>query len=560
MGVRIGDILVECGYVTEAQVQEALAYQESHEGIRLGKALVELGAISELEMLKGLGIRLGLKTVRMSQVSVDLEAAALVPEEMAKRYQMLPVKVSSGVLTVLTNDPLNFYGLEDIRQITGLDLELWLCELFPLMEGIRYRYSEIAARRAACTANQSQGLEDKMEQLALEAGDDDTPVIHLFNQLLEYACRNQASDIHIEPSAEKTAVRMRIDGEMVGFVTLNQGIHMPLIARIKIMGNMDIAEHRIPQDGHFQVNIDGETVNTRVSIIPTVLGEKAVIRLLSSRSMIDYQDTFGMNPEDCGRLRRILEAPNGLIYLTGPTGSGKTTTLYMVLKELSRRPVNICTIEDPVEKNLSGVNQCQVNYPVGLTFDQGLRALLRQDPDIIMVGETRDTETARISVRAAITGHLVLSTLHTNDAVSSIVRLEDMGIEPYLAANALVGIVAQRLMKKLCTECAGSREAKAEEAKLLGKQTKIRVPGACPVCRGTGYRGRAAIHEILVIDAKIRDMISEHAPISRIREYAIKEQGMKTLRESGTALVCQGITSIEELRKIIYYDEQESWT
>ncbi len=559
MGTRIGEILVECGYVTDEQIQEALAYQESHEGIRLGKALIEMGVLSEQQMLNGLGIRLGLKTIKLSQITVDPEAAALLPEETARRYQMLPVKAASGLLTVLTNDPLNFYGLEDIRQITGLDLEVCLCELQPLMEEIRHCYSEIGARKAASTANESQGFKEGSRELRVEVGNDDTPIINLLNQLLEYAYQNSASDIHIEPFSEKTRIRMRIDGGMVEFVTLQKRIHMPLIARIKILGSMDIAEHRVPQDGHFQVEIDRETINTRVSILPTVFGEKAVIRLLSGHISIDHPDTFGMDLEDYQRLCRLLEAPNGLIYLTGPTGSGKTTTLYMVLKELSRRPVNICTIEDPVEKNLPGVNQCQVNDSAGVNFEHGLRALLRQDPDIIMVGETRDKETAQISVRSAITGHLVLSTLHTNDAVSSIVRLKDMGIEPYLTANALVGVVAQRLMKKLCRECAKMVEAGEEEKRLLGRgPVKIRVPGACPLCRGTGYRGRVAIHEILFVDQKVQAMISSHTSSDRIREYAIKEQGMKTLRKSGVDMVCKGVTSIEELKKVIYYGESKS--
>ncbi len=559
MGTRIGEILVGCGYVTDEQLQEALAYQESHEGIRLGRALIEMGFLSEWQMLKGLGLRLGLKTIKLPQITVDSEAAALLPEETARRYQMLPVKVAPGILTVLTNDPLNFYGLEDIRQITGLDLEIYLCELQPLMEEIRHCYSEIGARRAAFAANQSQGWNEEGGEILAAAGDDDTPVINLLNQLLEYAYRNNVSDIHIEPFSEETRIRMRIDGEMAEFVTLQKGLHMPFIARIKILGNMDIAEHRIPQDGHFQIEIDRDIVNTRVSTLPTVFGEKAVIRLLSGHISIDHEDTFGMAPDDYQRLCRLLKAPNGLIYITGPTGSGKTTTLYMALKELSRRPVNICTIEDPVEKKLPGISQCQVNDSVGVNFERGLRAILRQDPDIIMVGETRDTETARISVRSAITGHLVLSTLHTNDAVSAIVRLEDMGVEPYLTANALVGVVAQRLMKKLCRECARTVEAGEEERRILGKgPVKIRVPGACPLCRGTGYRGRVAIHEILIMDRRVQAMIASHTAIDQIREYAVREQGMRTLRESGTALVCEGVTSIEELKKVIYYDESET--
>ena len=351
---------------------------------------------------------------------------------------------------------------------------------------------------------------------------------------------------------------MRIDGVMADFVTLKKELHQPLIARLKVLGKMDIAEHRLPQDGHFRVTVDGEIVNTRVSVMPAVHGEKAVIRLLSAGDRIDHKDTFGMSSRDYGLLKRMLKAPNGLIYLTGPTGSGKTTTLYMVLDELAKGPVNICTIEDPVEQELPKISQSQVNGQIGLTFETGLRALLRQDPDIIMVGETRDEETAAVAVRAAITGHLVLSTLHTNDAVSSIIRLEDMGVAPYLASASLVGIVAQRLVRKLCPRCARLAEATQEDQRLIGKKVeKIWAPTGCPACGGTGYRGRTAIHEILTIDRQIRQMIADRAPQEAILTYAVKEQQMRTLKGCGAELVEQGTTSVDELRKAVYHDAWE---
>lgn len=692
--MRIGDALRELGYATDEQIAAALDYQKEHKGIRLGQALMQMGLISEKQMLTALGISTGFPVEELSQLTVDLGAAARIPAEAAERYQMLPIRAESGILVILTNDPLNFYGQEDIRQITGMDLELRLCESGPLSGAIRYYYSEIAARKAASAANdsscppdlfdfqepssaswrsQSEALQreigageaggkaespvperdgrgnegfgsrfhnknkkrfskrcdsgdriwpdgsingriaselngkagardwfggqdnsrfggapqDETNSRLKDAAEDrlcggpdggdhsrpgsgiygrfkawtegrseDTPIIKLLNQLIQRAYRNNASDIHIEPHQNNTVVRMRIDGAMRDFVTLQKRVHMPLVARIKILGDMDIAERRLPQDGHFQMQIDGETVNTRVSVIPTVYGEKAVIRLLSGNQPIQYADTFGMNHEDYQKLRRMLDAPHGLIYLTGPTGSGKTTTLYLVLQEMAKRPVNICTIEDPVEKNLPGISQCQVNQKKGLTFENGLRALLRQDPDIIMIGETRDKETAAISVRAAITGHLVLSTLHTNDAASSIIRLRDMGVEPYLTASSLVGIVAQRLLRKLCPECARTVKADEEDWKLLDRRpARIRVPAGCPSCNGAGYRGRVAVHEILVVDKAVRRMISEGASAEQIRDHAIHVQGMRTLKEGAAELVEQGITSMEELKRAAYYNE-----
>lgn len=547
--IRIGQILKEQGCVTDQELAEALAYQKAHKGMRLGKALEELDMISEEQMLDALGIRLGLEREDPARLKVDLEAVEKLPAKLAEQYQMLPVRMEEGVLTVLTNDPLDLYGIEDVRQTTGMDLELRLCSAAPLAQMIRYYHSEIRARKTATDAN----------TFRQEPGTGNAPVVRLLDDLLKRARRNDASDIHIEPFADKVVVRMRIDGVMAEFVTLEKALHPPLIARLKVLGDMDIAEHRLPQDGHFQVTIDGEAVNTRVSVMPAVYGEKAVVRLLSADSRIDQKDTFGMSPEDCRLLRRMLKAPNGLIYLTGPTGSGKTTTLYMVLNELARRPVNICTIEDPVEQNLPKVNQSQVNSQIGLTFEKGLRALLRQDPDIIMVGETRDKETAAVAVRAAITGHLVLSTLHTNDAVSSIVRLEDMGVEPYLVSASLVGIVAQRLVRKLCPRCARQVKATNEDKRLLGKEIeKIHVPTGCPFCSGTGYRGRIAIHEVLTVDSKVRQMIADRASKDAIFAYGVREQKMRSLRQCGAGLVERGITSAEELRKAVYHDGWET--
>ncbi len=551
--VRIGDVLKEYGYVNDEQIGKALEYQKEHKGVRLGGALIELGFITEHQMLEALAARLDLKIGDISQMHIDMEAVQKIPVEMAQRYRMLGVQMNGDILVVLTSDPLNFYGLEDVRQTAGMNLELLLSEGQALDNAIRYYYAEVKARRAASVANDSQ--EQEVEELAVDEGDDDTPVINLLNSLVQRAYHSNASDVHIEPFEDKTVVRMRIDGVIIDFVTLQKSLHASLIARIKILGDMDIAERRVPQDGHFRMKIDSQMVNMRISVIPTVFGEKAVIRLLSGNAQIDHSGTFGMLPEDCEKLNRMLRSPNGLIYMTGPTGSGKTTTLYMILGELAKRQVNISTIEDPVEKNLPRINQCQVNNMAGMTFESGLRALLRQDPDIIMVGETRDSETASISVRAAITGHLVLSTLHTNDALSAIVRLEDMGTEPYMVANSLVGVVAQRLMRKLCPECAKETEADRQTQEYLGKHvTKIKTAAGCPRCNHTGYRGRIAIHEVLYIDKQLREMIASGTGMEQMKEYALKEQGMMTLKERGAQLVAEGITTMDELFKVAYYE------
>lgn len=467
------------------------------------------------------------------------------------------VSASEGSLEIVTNDPLNYFAFEEVRQLTGCHVVIRLSELGPLQSAIRYYYAEVGAQQAAQTANEGfAGSDAELVRIEeSESGDPEAPIVKLLSSLLDRAVSTGASDIHIEPFEGKTRVRMRIDGTIVDYVTLERSVHQPLIARIKIMANLDIAERRLPQDGHFRIRAGQEGhVNIRVSLLPTVFGEKAVLRILAAASHVDHAEHFGMDDDSYARFLPMLNSPNGIIYLTGPTGSGKSTTLYMVLEYLSRRQVNISTVEDPVEQNVPGINQTQVNPVAGLTFESGLRALLRQDPDIIMVGETRDGETAGISVRAAITGHLVLSTLHTNDAVSSVVRLADMGVDRYLIANSLVGLVAQRLMRKVCPHCAREAAVTPQEQALLGRDIRtVRRGAGCMHCNGTGYRGRVAVHEIVAVDRSIRRMISRGAEAEEIEAYAREHQGMKSLREKGLELVREGVTTPEELLRIAYY-------
>lgn len=553
--LRIGDILVEKGYVTPDQMNQALAWQKEHRDKRVGQILMELGFVSESQVLDALASRLHLNIVDVAQLSVDLQAVGKVSREVCEKNLILPVSLQGHNMEIVTNDPLNYFALEEVRQQTGCHLEISLSEEEPLRKAISYYFAEVNARKAATQANVDFAVaaQDEIEIEDLESGDDEAPIIRLLNSLIERAIKTEASDIHIEPFETETKVRMRIDGVIMEYVTIQRNIHAPLIARIKILSNLDIAEKRIPQDGHFRVTLEGGSVNIRVSILPTVFGEKAVLRIMAATTHMDHADHFGMDDYSYNQFAPMLNHPNGIIYITGPTGSGKSTTLYMVLDYLSGKNVNISTIEDPVEKNLPGINQTQVNPVAGLTFDVGLRALMRQDPDIIMVGETRDGETAGTSVRAAITGHVVLSTLHTNDAVSSIVRLEDMGVETYLVANSLVGLVAQRLMRKVCPNCSTEMPTTEQERNFLGEDIKtIRRGAGCSRCNHTGYSGRIAVHEIVAIDNQIRRMIINHSPVEEISAYAREHQHMRTLKESGLILVKEGKTTPEELLKISY--------
>ncbi len=551
--LRIGEVLMERGYITAEQMDKALAYQKEHRDKRVGQILIELGFVTESQVLEALAQRLGLSIVSVGSLTPDLSATALIPRELAERQNLLAVGFDGDALVIVTNDPLNYFALEEVRQLTGKPTVVRLSELAPLQKAIAYYYAEVGAREAANIANRDMaGAEPEYVQLdESENGDMEAPIVKLLNSLLDRAISTGASDIHIEPFEKNTRVRMRLDGVIVEYVTLERSVHQPLIARIKIMSGLDIAERRLPQDGHFRIRANGTFVNIRVSILQTVFDEKAVLRVLASAGAIDHAAHFGMDDDSYARFLPMLNSPNGIIYITG---SGKSTTLYMVLEYLSHRPVNISTIEDPVEKNVPTVNQTQVNPVSGMTFENGLRALLRQDPDIIMVGETRDGETASISVRAAITGHIVLSTLHTNDAISSIVRLADMGLDRYLIANSLVGIVAQRLMRKVCPHCARKMAATPAEKQLLGSDVEYVMRGAgCTQCSGTGYRGRIAIHEIVSIDREMRRMISRGAEVDELEEYAKRTQNMQFLRDKGVTLVREGVTTPEELVKVAYY-------
>ncbi|MDR0887000.1 MAG: GspE/PulE family protein [Clostridiales Family XIII bacterium] len=553
--IRIGDLLKEYGFVTDDQIETALAYQKEH-NLRLGEAVVELGYVSEIEVMQAMSHKLGIPYIHLDTAEFSVPAVGRIPRAMAEKYTAIAMTEEDGAINVAINDPLNFYAIEDIGQAVKMPLRLYVASKVDIINAIPHYYSEIEARAAVKNADQDISMRMPSVDVinTVEIGDDSTPVVNLLNTLMIRGYNSGASDLHLEPFDNDAKVRMRVDGALVDYADIPRNVHPAVITRLKIMSNLDIAEKRVPQDGHFKVNLDNVELNIRVSTIPTVYGEKAVLRFLTTNTAIDHAGHFGMIDEDYDKFLNILAHPNGIIYITGPTGSGKTTTMYMALERFKQKPINISSIEDPVEKNLHGINQVQVNNQAGLSFQAGLRSLMRQDPDIIMVGETRDSETASISVSAAITGHLVISTLHTNDALASIVRLEDMGVPPYLVGNSVVGLVAQRLVRKICPQCMEEHEASEIELLTLGV-TKEEMPvvkkgAGCHVCNGTGYKGRIAIHEIVLVDKKMQRMIAESEPMSKLYEYARKEMGMATLRERARDLVVQGITTMEEYFKI----------
>ena len=398
--IRIGDLLVSAGYVTEDQLKEALSIQKQSGGKRIGQVLIEMGYVTEEHMLSALANRLGMQVIDLNSYTIDPETVKLIPRQMAEQYLMLPIGQDNGEVLLAVNDPLNLYAIEDIRQTIGMPVRPIIAMEQVLKNAIDYQYAGIKAQLAAENANaNTAGM--NIDELVIDtsAGADDAPIINLVNSLLDKAFQDNASDVHIEPFEQNVIVRMRIDGTLIDYITLQKNVQDSLVARIKIMGEMDIAERRIPQDGHFRVRIQGQIVNVRVNVIPTVFGEKVVMRLIMSAVHIDNNQTFGMTPDNFKKFTTMLLSPNGLIYITGPTGSGKSTTLYMALESLSQKPINISTIKDLVEKNLPRLNQVQVHPTAGLTFEVGLRALMRQDPDVIMVGETRDAETDRKSTR-----------------------------------------------------------------------------------------------------------------------------------------------------------------
>ena len=544
----IWEILLSNGTITHDQLSDALRWQRSHPDEDVGSILFARGIVNEAQLLAAYAQRLDVPFVEKDLVVKRPEVLKLVPENLARRYGIMPVDISNNKILVAISDPDDMSVIEDVKMSSRMDASIVLASAENIQSAIEryYRNAELFYREEQEEVQTVSFVSDdtakKMDEI--ESSVNNTPVVKLVNNLVQQAYIRQADVL----------VRMRIDGDLIEVMRLAPNTLASVISRIKILSGMNIAEKRIPQDGRFDYTNDDFKVDLRVSTIPTMYGEKCVMRLLNTggENLLTFEQ-LGMSRDTIARFDHMLSAPNGIILVTGPTGSGKSTTLYAVLNKLRKPTINITTIEDPVEKQMFGINQVQVNSKAGMTFASGLRALLRQDPDVIMIGEIRDYETAEIAVRASITGHLVLSTLHTNDAVSSIVRLIDMGVPPYLVSASVNAIIAQRLVKRLCPYCKRKRTV-SDSDKLLLDDAGIKdvyEPVGCPECNHVGYSGRIAIYEIVEMDHRIRKMISAETPIDDVRRAAA-ENGAEFLADSLRELVRKGITSMDEFNRIIY--------
>ena len=549
---RIGDYLVNQGLISNEQLMEVLAAQKESNGTKkFGDVVVELGFMTELNFAKALAGNLRVQYVDLDNIEINTEAVQLGPEALARKHTVIAINVQGKRLTVATNDPVNFIVLEDIKVSTGMDTIPVLATTSAINKAIGRYYSMQNVDSVIDSVNAMGGDLGDMNQEDADSKDrvESAPIVKLATTIIENAYRADATDIHIEPFKTYTRIRIRVNGDLVELMNISSAVHSALTTRLKLISGMNIAEKRIPQDGRFTQVVDGTTLDVRVSSLPTVHGEKIVIRILSTGQIALRKITdLGMSDYNYQLFEHMLRVPHGVILVTGPTGSGKTTTLYAALGELAKPNVNVITVEDPVEKAIDGINQCQVNTKAGMTFAAALRSILRQDPDIVMVGEMRDAETADIGIRAAITGHLVLSTLHTNDAASTVVRLVDMGVAPYMVATSLIGVIAQRLIKVLCPECKKPRLSTEEENDLMGIPQSIQIyePCGCQACNNTGYRGRTAIHEIIHCNSRVSTIIAAGGTKEEI-ETAAKENGTKLLRDNASELVQAGQTSIDEL-------------
>ena len=552
--IRIGDYLVEQGLITQEQLEKVLEAQREAQGTkRFGDVIVELGFLSETKFTQALAGKLKVAYVDLSTVDIDEEAVRKVPEALALKHTVIAINIQGRRLTVATDDPINFNILEDIKVSTGMDTVPVLATKTAIKKMIGKHYSMQNVDSVLEGVSALNPVEDEDDDGSKDRVDS-APIVKLATTIVENSFRADATDIHIEPFKTYTRIRIRVNGDLVELMNVANQVHNSLTTRLKLISGMNIAEKRVPQDGRFTQVVDGTTLDVRVSSLPTVNGEKIVIRILSTGQIALRKITdLGMSDYNYRMFESMIKCPHGVMLVTGPTGSGKTTTLYAALGELAKPNVNVITVEDPVEKQIDGINQVQVNSKAGMTFAAALRSILRQDPDIVMIGEMRDSETAEIGIRAAITGHLVLSTLHTNDAASTILRLVDMGIPPYMVASSLIGVIAQRLVKVLCPKCKTARMSTPDENKLMKLDHSVPIYEArgCPECNNTGYKGRTAIHEIIHCSAGISTLIADNASKEEL-EICAKKNGTKLLRENVSELVQQGVTSIDELVRVTY--------
>ncbi|MEA5027057.1 MAG: ATPase, T2SS/T4P/T4SS family [Erysipelotrichaceae bacterium] len=555
--IRLGEILVEEGIITKEQLNEALARQKVVKK-RLGSVIMELGYADERDTLKALAKRLQIDYVDAPLFSIEIEVVRLVPESLARKYGIVPINLKAGALTIATNDPLDFACLEDIGMITGLEIKTVLSPSSEIEKAINRVYSKHSADEIINDIKDEYNNVDVMDidnlvddSMAERVGS--APVVKLVNSLILDAFQQNASDIHIEPQENTTRIRFRVDGDLTVYNEVSSEIHQHITTRIKIISGMNIAEKRIPQDGSFQFKSEFLTVDIRVSSLPTPYGEKIVMRLLGADRNINYNlASLGLSEATQEIIHKVLHLPHGILLVSGPTGSGKTTTLYSMLAQLSDIKKAVVTIEDPIERKFKGITQVQVNNRSGLTFANGLRSILRQDPDTIMIGEIRDNETAEIAIRAAITGHFVLSTIHTNDALSTVERLVDMGVEPYLVASSVKCVISQRLVKKICPYCKEEVPVELADSLLLqASLNKANHGRGCSHCNNTGYTGRTAVFEIVLIDAKMQKMIADGASIDQLKQHA-GEMKMRLLRDEVLDLIKNGMTTVEEGIRILY--------
>jgi type IV pilus assembly protein PilB len=557
--VRLGELLVEAGLISQAQLQQALEQQHAT-GERLGKVLVSMGLATQDSIARAVASQLGIEYVNLQTTTIPEDVLTALPEPLIRRYQVVPVRLEEDALVLGMVDPLDIVALDDIRRF--VDREIIQAAITP--DGFqavvnRYPALESSLDQVIQEIRPSDVGEEEPSLDRLREVVEDAPVVRLVNLMLVQAVRQGASDIHVEPQERNLRIRYRIDGTLYNVMSAPKHVQAATTSRIKIMANMNIAERRVPQDGRIELRVDNREIDLRVSSIPTTYGEKVVMRILDKRAALVGIDKLGLMGPDERRFEALITKPYGIILITGPTGSGKTTSLYAILNRLNKTEVNIITIEDPVEYQLSGISQVQINPKAGLTFASGLRSFLRQDPDIIMVGEIRDEETARIAIHAALTGHLVLSTLHTNDAPGAVARLVDMGIEPFLVSSSVIGVVAQRLVRVLCPKCKEGYTPPPEVSARYGlarpdepPPTIYRAKG-CEACNHIGYKGRIGLFEIMPMEDELRMLVVKSASADALRRAAVG-LGMRTLQHDGVAKVVAGITSLEEMLRVVFVE------
>ncbi len=545
---RLGEYLIEQGLVSNDQVKKALEEQKKA-GSRLGQTLVELGFLSEDDLIVSLARQLNLPHIDITSYSIKPEIIKLIPQNIARRYELLPLEKVGTELTIAMVDPLNVFAIDEVQKITRCRIEPVICSRSGLEKVLNQAYVQPgsgAPDTGKAPDSHSSLQTDKEVQSSIEGKE----IIELVDEIIQEAVKARATDIHIEPDEDEIRVRCRVDGFLREFRNFSKEVHLPMVSRIKVLAGLDISEKRVPQDGRFQFDLPDRQIDLRVSTLPTVIGEKVVMRVLDKSMIVIDLGQLGFSPDNLEQFKDLITRPYGMILVTGPTSSGKTTTLYSALNTINTVEKNILTVEDPVEYRMKMINQVQVNPRAGLTFAAGLRSFLRQDPNVIMIGEIRDMETAEIAVQSALTGHLVLSTIHTNNAPSTVTRLIDMKIDAFLVASAVSGILAQRLIRTLCEECREPVVPSREMLQSLGldpaqKHTFYKGRG-CETCGGTGYRGRIGIYELMVINDSIRDLILKGASTVELTQEA-RKNGMKTLREDGLQKALDGRTTLEEL-------------